>query len=67
MNHQKTKPFAKGLPYVAISRAIYLDKVVLLSAIRPDHFINQTFTAENINITEFYNKLKTKFNTDEEI
>jgi hypothetical protein len=30
-------------------------------------FINETFTAENIKITEFYNKLKTKFNTDEEI
>jgi chromosome condensin MukBEF MukE localization factor len=35
--------------------------------IRPDHFINQIFLAENIKITEFYNKLKTKFNTDEEI
>ncbi len=67
MNHQKTKPFAKGLPYVAISRAIDLDKITLLSVLRPDHFINKTFTAENIKITEFYNKLKTKFNTDEEI
>ena len=32
-----------------------------------ENFINKTFTAENIKITEFYNKLKTKFNTDEEI
>ena len=65
----KSKPFARGLPYVAISRATDLDKVALLSAIRPDHFINKTFTAENIKITEFYfyNKLRTKFNTDEEI
>ena len=63
----KAKPFARGLPYVAISRATDLDKLALLSAIRPDHFINKTFTAENIKITEFYNKLKTKFNTDEEI
>jgi ATP-dependent exoDNAse (exonuclease V) alpha subunit len=63
----KAKPFARGLPYVALSRATDLDKVALLSAIRPDHFINKTFTAENIKITEFYNKLKTKFNTDEEI
>jgi hypothetical protein len=62
----KTQPFARGLPYVAISRATDLDKVALLSAIRPDHFINKTFTAENIKVTEFYNKLKTKFNTDEE-
>ena len=31
----KTKPFARGLPYVAISRATDLDKVTLLSAIRP--------------------------------
>ena len=59
--------FARGLPYVAISRATDLDKVALLSVLRPDHFINKTFTAENIKITEFYNKLKTKFNTDEEI
>ena len=29
--------------------------------------LNKTFIAENIKITEFYNKLKTKFNTDEEI
>ena len=56
----KKQPFARGLPYVAISRATDLDKVVLLSAIRPDHFINKTFTVENIKITEFYNKLKTK-------
>jgi hypothetical protein len=63
----KTKPFARGLPFVAISRTIDLDKVALLSAIRPDHFINKTFTAENIKITEFYNKLKTKFNSDEKI
>ena len=41
--------------------------IALLSVLRPDHFINKTFTAENIKITEFYNKLKTKFNTDEEI
>ena len=40
----KEKPFARGLPYVAISRATDLDKVALLSAIRPDHFINKTFT-----------------------
>ena len=59
--------FARGLPYVAISTATDLDKVALLSAIRPDHFINKTFIAGNIKITEFYNKLKTKFNTDEEI
>ena len=63
----KTKPFARGLPYVAISRATDLDKVALLSAIRPDHFINKTFTAENIKITEFYNKFKAKFNSDEKI
>ena len=44
--------FARGLPYVAISTATDLDKVALLSAIRPDHFINKTFTAENIKITE---------------
>ena len=36
----KTKPFARGLPYVAISRATDSDKVALLSAIRPDYFIN---------------------------
>ena len=64
---QKTKPFARGLPEVAISRATDLDKVALLSAIRPEHFINKTFTAENIEITEFYNKLKTKVNTVEDI
>ena len=63
----KTKPFARGLPFVAIWRATDLDKVALLSVLRPDHFVNKTFTAENIKITEFYNKLKTKFNTDEEI
>ena len=34
----KAKPFAKDLPCVAISRATDLDKVALLSAIRPDHF-----------------------------
>ena len=44
--------FARGLPYVAISTATDLDKVALLSAIRPDHFINKTLTAENIKITE---------------
>jgi hypothetical protein len=66
MNHKKQNHLL-GLPYVAISRATDLDKVVLLSAIRPDHFINKTFTAENIEITEFYHKLKTKFNTYEEI
>ena len=53
----KNKPFARGLPYVAISRATDLDKVALLSAIRPDHFINKTFIAENIKINEFYNYL----------
>ena len=44
-----------------------LDKVASLSPIRPDHFINKTFIAENVKITEFNNKLKTKFNTEEEI
>ncbi len=38
----KTKPFARGLPYVPISKATDLDTVALLSAIRPDHFINKT-------------------------
>jgi hypothetical protein len=58
---------AWGLPYVAISRAIDLEKVELLLPIRPDHFINKHFIAENININEFYNNLNKKFNTDEEI
>ena len=53
----KNKPFARGLPYVAISRATDIEKVALLSPIRPDHFINKTFIAENIKITEFYNNL----------
>ena len=63
----KDKPFARGLPYVAISRATDLEKVALLLPIRPDHFINKTFIAENIKITEFYNNLNKKFNYDEEI
>ena len=58
----KNKPFARGLPYVAISRATDLEKVALLLPIRPDHFI-----AENIKINEFYNNLNKKFNTDEEV
>ena len=63
----KNKPFARGLPYVAISRATDLEKVALLLLIRPDHFINKNFIAENIKIHEFYNNLNKKFNTDEEI
>ena len=47
----KNKPFARGLPYVAISRAT-------------DHFINKNFIAENIKINEFHNNLNKKFNTD---
>ena len=54
----KNKPFARGLRYVAISRATDLKKVALLLPIRPDHFINKTFIAENIKITEFYNNFK---------
>jgi ATP-dependent exoDNAse (exonuclease V) alpha subunit len=53
----KNKPFARGLPYVAISRATDIEKVAFLSPIRPDHFINKTFLAENLKITEFYNNL----------
>jgi ATP-dependent exoDNAse (exonuclease V) alpha subunit len=63
----KNKPFARGLTYVAISRATDLEKVALLLPIRPDHFINKHFIAENIKINEFYNNLNKKFNTDEEI
>jgi hypothetical protein len=66
----KNKPFARGLPYVALSRATDIEKVALLLSIRPDHFINKSFTAENIKITEFYNNLKKLFNNnnnDEEI
>ena len=63
----KNKPVARGLPYVAISRATYVEKVALLLPIRPDHFINKTFIAENIKINEFYSNLNKKFNTDEEI
>ena len=63
----KNKPFARGLPYVAISRATDIEKVALLLPIRPDHFINKNFIAENIKINEFYNNLNKKFNTDEEI
>ncbi len=59
----KNKPFAGGLPYVAIN----IEKVALLLPIRPDHFINKTFIAENIKITEFYNNLNKKFDSDEEI
>ncbi len=66
MNNKK-KPFARGLPCVAISRAIDLEKVALLLPIRSDHFINKHFIAENIKINEFYNNLNKKFNTDEEI
>ena len=40
----KNKPFARGLPYVAID----IEKVALLLPIRQDHFINKTFIAENI-------------------
>ena len=43
----KNKPFARGLPYVAISRATDLEKVALLLPIRPDYFINKNFIAEN--------------------
>jgi hypothetical protein len=50
-----------------ISRATDLEKVALLLPIRPDHFINKTFIAENIKITEFYNNLNKKINSDEEI
>ena len=46
---------------------LHVDKVASLSPIRPDHFINKIFIAENVKITEFNNKLKTKFNNDEEI
>jgi ATP-dependent exoDNAse (exonuclease V) alpha subunit len=63
----KNKPFARGLPYVAISRATDLEKVALLLPIRPDHFINKNFMAEYIKINEFYYNLNKKFNTDEEI
>ena len=55
------------LSYVAISRATDLEKVALLLPIRPDHFINKNFIAENIKINEFYNNLNKKFNTNEEI
>ena len=63
----KNKPFARDLPYVAKSRATDLENVALLLPIRPDHFINKNFIAENIKINEFYNNLNKKFNTDEEI
>ena len=64
----KNKQFARGLPYVAISRATDLEKVALLLPIRPDHFIkNRNFIDENIKINEFYNNLNKKFNADEEI
>ena len=63
----KNKPFARGLPYVVISRVTDLEKVALLLPIRPDHFINKHFIAENVKINEFYNNLNKKFNTDEEI
>ena len=48
----KNKPFARGLPYAAISRATDSEKVALLLPIRPDHFIKKIF------IAEFYNNLK---------
>ena len=63
----KNKPFARGLPYVAISRATDIKKVALLLPIRTDHFINKNFIAENIKINEFYKNLNKKFNSDEEI
>jgi len=66
MNHKK-KPFARGLPYVALSRATDLEKVALLLPIRPDHFINRNILDENIKINEFYNNLNKKFNADEDI
>jgi hypothetical protein len=53
----KNKQFARGLPYVVISRVTDLEKVALLLPIRPDHFINKHFIAENIKINEFYNNL----------
>ena len=62
----KNKPFARGLPYVAISRATD-HFIALLLPIRPDHFINKTFVAENIKITAFFHNLNKKFNSDEEI
>ena len=43
----KNKPFARGLPYVVISRVTDLEKVALLLPIRPDHLINKHFIAEN--------------------
>ena len=63
----KNKPFARGLLYVAISRATYVEKVALLLPIRSDHFINKTFIAKNIKITEFYINLNKNFYSDEEI
>ncbi len=45
----KNKPFARGLLYVAISRATDLEKVALLLPIRPDHFINRNFIIKEIN------------------
>jgi len=63
----KNKSFARGLPNVAISRATDIEKVALLSPIRPAHSINKAFIAENIKITEFSNNLNKKFNSDEEI
>ena len=56
----KNKPFARGLPYVAISRATDLEKVALLLLIRPDYFINKNLMEENIKINEFYNNLNKK-------
>ena len=41
---------ARGLPYAAISRTTDLEKVALLLPIRPDHFINKNFIAENVTI-----------------
>jgi hypothetical protein len=43
----KKRPFTRGLPYVAISRATDLDKVALLSPLRTNHFITDKFKAEN--------------------
>ena len=55
----KNKPFARGLPYVAISRAT--DLVALLLPTWPGHLINKNFIAENIKNNEFYNNLNKKY------
>ena len=38
----------------------------ILSPIRPDHFINRNFTAEDIKINEFYSNLNKTFNNPDE-